>query len=122
MAVSGFGIEGLLMSYARPLRVMMITVLAVLLTPLAATQAHGAVAGTSATRVPGLREARLTPAQARLLSADVTDKVIVVFRDQVTGTPDAVADTAIQTTEVTSRQRDVLVELAQTHAREVLSR
>jgi subtilisin family serine protease len=114
------------MSYARPLRVTMITILAALLAPLAATQAHGAVAGTSATRapvvpvVPGVRQARLTPAQARLLSADVTDKVIVVFRDQVTGPPDAVADTAMRTTaDAASLQRDAMAELAQTHARDV---
>jgi len=107
------------MSYARPLRVTMITLLAMLLTPLAATQARGAVTGTSATRVPGVSQAWLTPAQARLLSADVTDKVIVVFRDQITGTPDAVADTAMRTTGAASLQRDAMAELAQTHARDV---
>lgn len=70
--------------------------------------------------VPG-GGAALTAAQARSLSRDVTDKVIVVLKNQVAGTPDTPSNSMRRTAAVRSLQRGVLSDLAATHARNVKS-
>lgn len=66
-------------------------------------------------------EAILSPAQARALSSDVTDKVIVVFRNQVAGLPDTLANAAERSIAVRRLQQGVLSDLAAVHARNVTS-
>jgi subtilisin family serine protease len=60
-------------------------------------------------------------AQPRALSSDVTDKVIVVFKNQVTGLPDTSANAAARAGAVGNVQRGVLSELTAVHARNVTS-
>jgi hypothetical protein len=55
------------------------------------------------------------------LSHAVTDKVIIVFKNQVTSVPDTPADAAARTAAVRSAQSGVLAQLAATHARNVKS-
>ncbi len=99
------------MRYAHPLRAVAITVpvlLAVLAAPALAQSAGGQAAGLLARSTPGGRATSdrdaLTPGQARLLSRNVTDKVIVVLRNQVTGIPDIASDAARRTAAVDSLQ------------------
>jgi subtilisin family serine protease len=60
-------------------------------------------------------------AQVRALSSTVNDKVIVVFKNQVTGTPDTPANSANRAGMVKSLQRGVMSELTATHAQNVRS-
>ncbi len=60
-------------------------------------------------------------AQARPLSSSVTDKVIVVLKNQVTGTPDTPANAANRAGMVKSLQRGVMSELTATRAKNVRS-
>jgi hypothetical protein len=113
------------MGYMRMLRGATIVAPAVLVALGMTAQAQGATshdAGTSsrASRVPtGQRP--LTPALARQLSRHVTDKVIIVLRDQFKRLPDTPANSARRTAAVMGTQREVLSELAATHARNVKS-
>jgi hypothetical protein len=61
----------------------------------------------------------LTPALAGPLSRDVTDKVIIVLRNQFPGLPDTLADSARRAMAVASTQSAVLRELTMTRARDV---
>jgi len=63
----------------------------------------------------------LTAGQAKLWSTNVTDKVIVLFKDQFPGLTDAPSDAAARTAQVKSAQSGVLSQLAQTHALNVKS-
>jgi subtilisin family serine protease len=65
----------------------------------------------------------LTPASAlaRQLSHGVTDRVIVVLKNQLAGLPDTPADSARRSSAVASLQRSVLADLAATHAANVKS-
>ncbi len=63
----------------------------------------------------------LTTAQARSLSEHVTDKVIVVFKNQVASLPDTAANSARRAAADPSVQSGVLSQLAQTHATGVKS-
>jgi len=58
---------------------------------------------------------------AATLSTKVTDKVIIVFKDQFTTVPDTVRNEAARRAAVTSNQRAVLAQLATTHASNVKS-
>src|SRR6202035_724349 len=77
----------------------------------------------AATRAPGAHSARaaLTAAQARALSRNVTDKVIIVFRNQVAGLPDTPGNAARRSSAVHSVQGQVRSSLTATHARNVKS-
>ena len=66
-------------------------------------------------------QAPLTASQAQGLSSNVTDKVIVVFKDQLPATPDSPSDVANRVAAVNQVQQGVVHELAQTHARQVKS-
>jgi subtilisin family serine protease len=90
---------------------VLLLALATTATTAQAQTAHG-VAGS---------QVILTPGQARALSHYVTDKVIVLFKNQVTGLPDTAANSARRAATVRSLQRGVLSELAATHARNVRS-
>jgi hypothetical protein len=63
----------------------------------------------------------LSPGQAATLSRDVTDKVIVVFKNQVASLPDTPANSASRAAEVGGLQQGVLSELTATHALDVRS-
>ena len=65
--------------------------------------------------------AALSPAQARALSANVTDRVIVVFKNQVASLPDTPANSAVRASMVKSLQQGVMSELAATDAGNVHS-
>ena len=84
----------------------------VLITALATTAQAQRVASSTAA---------LTPAQAQALSRHVTDKVIIVLKNQVARIPDTAANTARRTAAVRSLQRGVLSVLRATHARHVKS-
>ena len=70
---------------------------------------------------PAATQPPLTVAQARTLSTNVTDRVIVVFRNQFAGLTDAPNDTAVRSAVVRSAQSGVLSQLSQTHALDVKS-
>jgi hypothetical protein len=61
----------------------------------------------------------LSPAQAKALSTNVTDKVIVVFKNQVASLPDTAVNSTVRASAVRSLQQGVLSELAATHASNV---
>jgi hypothetical protein len=63
----------------------------------------------------------LTPAQAQALSHNVTDKVIVVLKDQIASIPDTPSNSARRTTAVRSLQSGIRSQLSATHARNVHS-
>ncbi len=63
----------------------------------------------------------LTPALAKQLSRNVTDKVIIVLRNQLNGLADTPANSTRRKAEVMAIQRGVLSELTATHARNVKS-
>jgi hypothetical protein len=109
--------------HRRLLRAVALTtpVLTVALT--ATAQLSPAQAAQAAPGAPARAQhpAALTPAQARALSRNVTDKVIIVFRNQETGLPDTRANAARRTAAVRSVQSQVRSELTATHARNVKS-
>jgi subtilisin family serine protease len=80
-----------------------------------------AVAATAATAAQAQAQAQARPSRPAALSSDVTDKVIVVLKNQVTGLPDTSANAATRSDAVESLQRGVLSELAAVHARNVTS-
>ena len=61
----------------------------------------------------------ILPGQARSLAEDITDKVIVVLKDQVSGIPATPGNSALREGAVRSVQRHVLSQLARAHARDV---
>jgi subtilisin family serine protease len=81
----------------------------------ASAQTALAVARPSATQPP------LTAAQAKALSTNVTDKVIVVFKNQFADLTDTPSGTAVRSAAVRSAQSNVLSQLSQTHALKVKS-
>ena len=83
----------------------------------AAAQAQTPVAGDP----PAVTQPPLTAAQAKALSANVTDKVIVLFKNQLANLTDAPNDAAARSAAVRSAQSGVLSQLAQTHALSVKS-
>jgi hypothetical protein len=84
-----------------------------------ATTATTAQAQTAHTAAPG--QAALSPSQAQTLSTNVTDKVIVLFKNQVTGLPDTPANAGMRASTVKRMQQGVMSELTATHAQGVKS-
>jgi subtilisin family serine protease len=81
------------------------------------------VAGAATTVSAPPRSGSQTPlsaAQAQALSKNVNDKVIVVFKNQVTGIPDTAAGAARRTESVDQAQASVVAEMAETHASHVM--
>jgi Subtilase family len=105
-----FGPKGEQVRRWRTLRGVSIALPAALAVLLVAAGAQAATIGSET-----------APGQPRTPSADVTDKVIIVFRDQVPAIPDTPADAATRAGRVRSVQRGVLSQLAATHARDVKS-
>ncbi|HXL91822.1 MAG TPA: S8 family serine peptidase [Streptosporangiaceae bacterium] len=93
------------MRSVRRLQVPAILSLMAVMALSSAGQADGATTGAAAS--PAAR------------SADATDKVIVVLRDQAASLPDTAADARMRTADVAALQDNVLAQLAQTHARDV---
>ncbi|HXB48086.1 MAG TPA: S8 family serine peptidase [Streptosporangiaceae bacterium] len=58
---------------------------------------------------------------AAKLSTKVTDKVIIVFKDQFTTIPDTVRNEAVRRADVSSNQRAVMAQLSKTHAKNIKS-
>jgi hypothetical protein len=92
----------------------------ILLVALAMTAATTAQALSRHTAAGG-PVTTLSPAQARALSANVTDKVIVVFKNQVAALPDTTANARVRAATVRSLQQGVLAELSATHSTNVHS-
>ena len=80
------------------------------------TTAQAQTAQTTATG-----QAALTSAEAQALSTNVTDKVIVVFKNQVTNLPDSPAHAAARAARIKSAQQGVLSEMTAAKARNVHS-
>jgi subtilisin family serine protease len=70
---------------------------------------------------PASTQPPLTAAQARALSTNVTDKVIVVFKNQFARLTDAPDEAAARSAVVASAQSGVLSQLSQTHGLDVKS-
>ncbi len=113
------------MRYKRILRGAPIAVPALLVAMSMTAQAQGAtsqVSGDSSragSAQSGWRP--LTPALAKQLSRNVTHKVIVVLKDQLTRTPDTPANSARRGSEVAALQRGVIADLTATHSRDIKS-
>ncbi|HET9895461.1 MAG TPA: S8 family serine peptidase [Streptosporangiaceae bacterium] len=113
------------MRYTRALRAAPIVVPALLVAVGTTAQAQtvaGQAAGSSsrAQSAPsGWRP--LTPAQAKALSRNVSDKVIVVLRRQFPGLPDTAANSARRAAAVSAAQASVISDLRATHASNVHS-
>ncbi len=97
-----------------------IFLLGLAVTAIPAAQAQTAQAAQAAhTATSG--QVGLSPAEARALSTNVTDKVIVVFKDQVASLPDTAANSAPRASIVKNLQQGVMSELTATHAADVKS-
>jgi len=109
------------MGYTRVRRVAAITapvfLLALATTVTTAMTAAQAQTGHNA----GTGQVTLSPAEARALSTNVTDKVIVVLKNQATSLPDTTSDATQRTAMVRSLQQGVMSELTATAARDVKS-
>ena len=70
---------------------------------------------------PAVTQPPLTAAQAKALSTNVTDKVIVLFKNQLANLSDAPSDAAARLAAVRSAQSGVQSQLSQTHALNVKS-
>ena len=108
------------MRYKRLLRgaaiatpVTLVAMSAVALPAAAEAQTTARAAATAAVQPP------LTAAQAAALSTNVTDKVIVVFKNQFTGVADTPSNAAVRAADVKSIQSGVMAQLSQTHAANV---
>jgi hypothetical protein len=85
--------------------------------PAALVLALSATAGAQASSTGS----QAAPASAARLSTKVTDKVIIVFRNQLPAIPDTRANTATRSADVRSLQRSVLSQLSGTHAQDIKS-
>jgi hypothetical protein len=113
------------MRHTRPLRraahatpIVLAAMLAVAL--LSAAQARTATTTAAAPQAHATARA-LTAAQAAAWSTNVTDKVIVVFKNQFAGLSDAPGEAAARSADVSSAQSGLLSQLRQTHALDVKS-
>ena len=106
------------MRYKRLLRGAAIATPVTLVAMSAIALPSAAEAQSAATAVV---QPHLTAAQAAAWSKNVTDKVIVVFKNQFAGLADTPANSAARSSEVRSSQRGVMTELTQTHALNVKS-
>src|ERR1700678_1710855 len=76
---------------------------------------------TARAAAPAAVQPTLTSAQAAALSTNVTDKVIVVFKNQFAGTADTPSNATARAADVGSTQSSVMTQLSQTHAANVKS-
>ena len=76
---------------------------------------------TARAAAPAAVQPPLTAAQAAALSTNVTDKVIVVFKNQFAGLADTPSNTTTRAADVSSTQSAVMTQLSQTHAANVKS-
>ncbi len=95
--------------------VTLVAMSAVALPATAQAQTASAAGQRAASQAP------LTAAQAKALSTNVTDKVIVVFKNQFAGLADTPTGTGVRSAAVRSAQSGVLSQLSQTHALNVKS-
>src|SRR3984957_4146056 len=80
-----------------------------------------AQAQTAAPAAPAAVQPPLTAAQAAAWSTHVTDKVIVLFKNQFAGVADTPGNTAMRSSDVRSSQSGVLAQLTETHSVNVKS-
>ena len=74
---------------------------------------------TARAATPAAVQPPLSPAQAAALSTNVTDKVIVVFKNQFTSVADTPSNATARAADVKSTQSAVMTQLSQTHAANV---
>ena len=99
------------MRNATLLRAVAVTLPVLLIAPAVTARAQGLASG---------RAAHATR-RAQALSRDVTDKVIVVLKDQLIGLPDTASNSGRRAADIRSLQRGALSELNAAHARHVRS-
>jgi hypothetical protein len=109
------------MRYKRFLRGAAIATPVTLVAMSAVALPSAAQAQTAAPAAPAAVQPPLTAAQAAAWSTNVTDKVIVVFKNQFTGVADTSSNTAIRSADVRSSQNGVLTQLTETHSLNVKS-
>jgi hypothetical protein len=88
------------------------------LCPIVATIAGFSLGGSSAGAATGT-PAPLTASQAQALSTNVSDRVIVVFKDQMASTPENAANESARNSSLSAIQSPVVAELKQTKAQNV---
>jgi len=93
----------------------------VLLVAMGMTTAEAQTASSAGSQATPWRPLAPGSALARQLSRNVTDKVIVVLKNQVSWLPDTPANSARRKAEVASLQQGVLADLSATHAAHVKS-
>src|SRR5215468_11708587 len=98
------------MRHSRLLRGLAIATPAALLALSVTAGAQAAPVGHQAPSVPAAK-----------LSTKDTDKVIIVFKNQLTSIPDTARNVEVRRADVTSAQRTVVSQLAKTHALNVKS-
>jgi len=76
---------------------------------------------TARATAPAAVQPPLTTAQAAALSTNVTDKVIVVFKNQFAGLADTPSNATTRSADVGSTQSAVMTQLSQTHSANVKS-
>jgi len=76
---------------------------------------------TARASAPAAVQPPLTAAKAAALSTNVTDKVIVVFKNQFAGLADTPSNATVRAADVSSTQSAVMKQLSQTHAASVKS-
>ena len=109
------------MRYKRLLRGAAIATPVTLVAMSAVALSTAAHAQTTARAAAPAVQPPLTSAQAAALSANVTDKVIVVFKNQFAGTADTPGNATVRAADVSSTQSAVMKQLSQTHAASVKS-
>jgi hypothetical protein len=109
------------MRYKRFLRGAAIAAPVTLVAMSAVALPSAAQAQTAAPAAPAAVQPPLTAAQAAAWSTNVTDKVIVVFKNQFTGVADTSSNTAMRSSDVRSSQSGVLAQLTETHSVNVKS-
>jgi hypothetical protein len=109
------------MRYRRFLRGAAIATPVTLVAMSAVALPSAAQAQTAAPAAPAAVQPPLSAAQAAAFSTNVTDKVIVLFKNQFAGVTDTSSNAATRTSDVRSSQSGVLAQLAETHSANVKS-
>jgi hypothetical protein len=109
------------MRYKRFLRGAAIATPVTLVAMSAVALPSAAQAQTAAPAAPAAVQPPLTAAQAAAWSTNVTDKVIVLLKNQFTGVADTSSNTAMRSSDVRSSQSGVLAQLTETHSVNVKS-
>ena len=107
-------------NFKRPLTILVATLTALTVLTAVAQPAGARSRTNSATSSPAASAPRpLKGEQARALSQNVTDPVVIVLKDQVPSIPATSRDEASRSSAVRATQSSVVTDLAATHARRI---